>query len=51
MSATAVLVIVVGIFVIVNAANFVGVIQGNKKINFSGAKPTGSSPVATAGRQ
>jgi len=38
MTATSVLLIVVGIFIIVNSGNLVGVIQGNKKINQTASK-------------
>ena len=40
MTATSVLLILVGLFVIVNAANFVGVFKGDKAFSFQGAKPT-----------
>ena len=31
MTATSVLLILIGLFVVINASNFVGVLQGNKK--------------------
>jgi len=46
MTATAVLLVLVGVFVIFNAGNFVGVIQGNKTI---GGTPTPSTPLNAAG--
>jgi len=33
MTATGILLILIGLFVIVNSTNFVGVLQGNKAIN------------------
>lgn len=35
MTSTSVLFIIIGLFIIVNAANFVGVFKGDKTINFS----------------
>ena len=47
MTATAVLVILVGIFIIINAPNFVGVIQGNKKLSFLGTAPSSTTSTTT----
>ena len=33
MTSTGILLIIIGLFVVMNATNFVGVIQGNKQIN------------------
>lgn len=43
MTATSLVLILVGVFVIINAANFVGVLQGNNKLGFAGSKLTGST--------
>jgi len=40
MTATSVVLILIGVFVLVNAPNFVGVFQGSKSFSFQGAKPT-----------
>lgn len=40
MTATSVLLILIGVFVIVNAPNLVGVFKGEKAFSFQGAKPT-----------
>ena len=41
MTATGFLLILIGLFVIVNSTNFVGVIQGNKKIAQTPTDKTG----------
>jgi hypothetical protein len=40
MTSTAVLLIIIGLFVIINSQNLVGVFQGNKKFSFQGSKST-----------
>lgn len=40
MNATAILLLLIGIFILINAPNFVGVLQGNTKISFAGSTPT-----------
>lgn len=53
MTATSILLILVGIFIIVNAPNFVGVIKGDKQFAFQGAtntSPSSSASTDTTGR-
>lgn len=38
MTSVSILLILVGLFIIVNSQNFVGVFQGNKAFSFQGAK-------------
>lgn len=40
MTATSVLLILIGIFIIINAPNVVGVFNGDYEFSFQGAKPT-----------
>lgn len=49
MIATSVLMILIGIFVIVNSANFVGVLKGDKQFNFDLNKDIDTTPTATGG--
>ena len=51
MTATGILLILIGLFVIVNSTNFVGVLQGNKKINSAtkGEAPSSDKTDGSAG--
>lgn len=43
MNSVSILFILIGIFIILNSSNFVGVIQGNKKIQVSPPNTTGTT--------
>ena len=49
MTSSSVLLILVGLFVVINAPNFVGVFQGNKKFNLD-LTPTSAVTTATPGQ-
>jgi hypothetical protein len=49
MTSVSVLLILVGVFIIFNAPNFVGVFQGNKSFSFLGAKNTTATATRATG--
>jgi hypothetical protein len=49
MTATSVLLILVGIFIIANSPNLVGVFKGEKSFSFLGAKPTNVNTKSSGG--
>ncbi len=49
MTATSLLLILVGVFVIINAGNFVGVLKGTNKLGFAGSKLAGAASGVRAG--
>jgi hypothetical protein len=44
MTSTSILLILIGVFVVVNSPNIVGVFQGNKSFSFLGPKPLTPTP-------
>uniref|UniRef100_A0A6M3LLW8 Uncharacterized protein n=1 Tax=viral metagenome TaxID=1070528 RepID=A0A6M3LLW8_9ZZZZ len=49
MTATSVLMILIGLFVIINSTNLVGVLKGDKQFNFDLNKDTDTTPTTGGG--